>query len=84
MPCVEVRIGQDSAGRLDCLNRALRAEADKAAPSIAGDTVHGSSPSQLGQPTPAALKQRFGNAYGHSLVPQRPLRTFAPPLPPAH
>jgi hypothetical protein len=83
MPCVEVRIGQDSAGRLDCLNRAFRAEVDKVAPTVAADAVPGMPPSQLGQPTPAALKQRLGNAWGHSLVPQRPPRTFAPPLPPA-
>jgi hypothetical protein len=82
MPCVEVRIGQDRAGRLDCLNRTLRAEVDKAAPTITGDAVSGRSPDQIGQPTTAALKQRYGTAYGHSLVPQRPPRTFAPPLPP--
>jgi hypothetical protein len=82
MPCVEVRIGQDSAGRIDCLNRALRSEVEKAAPTFAGNPASRKSPDQLGQPTPAALKQRYGNAYGHSLVPQRPTQTFAPVLAP--
>jgi hypothetical protein len=82
MPCVEVRIGQDSAGRLDCLNRALRATVGQASPMTAGVDASSMPPTRLGQPTPAALKQRLGNAYGHSLVPQRPPRTFVPPLPP--
>ena len=84
MPCVEVRIGQDTAGRLDCLNRTLRAEVADATHSSVGDTVSGASASQLGQPTTAALKEQLGNAYGHSLVPQRPTRTFAPTLLPTH
>ena len=84
LPCVEVRIGQDSAGRLDCLNRELRAEVDKTAPTVAGDPASGEPPSRLGQPTPAELKQRLGSAYGHSLVPQRPAQTFAPTLVPTH
>ena len=83
-PCVDVRIGTDSSGRMDCLNRALRDEVGRVAPTNTGDAASGMAASALGQPTPAALKQRYGNAYGHSLVPQRPARTFAPPLPPVH
>jgi len=82
IPCVEVRIGQDSAGRLDCFNRALRAEVDKATPTVASDATSGTPPTRLGLATPAAAKERLGNAYGHSLVPQRPLRSFTPPLVP--
>jgi hypothetical protein len=82
MPCVEVRIGQDRAGSLDCLNRALRAEVDKVAPTVVSDTTSGAPPSRLGLATPAAAKERLGNAYGHSLVPQRPPRTFTSPLVP--
>jgi hypothetical protein len=84
MPCVEVRIGQDSAGRLDCLNRALRAEVDEVAPMSVGDVTFGKSQGQLGLVTPAAAKERLGDAYGHSSVPQRPVRTFAPLLAPTH
>lgn len=83
-PCVEVRIGQDRAGHLDCLNRALRAEVDKAAPVAPVDPAAGASADRIGQPTTAAVKQRLGNAYGHSVEPQRPPRVFAPPLPPVH
>jgi hypothetical protein len=81
-PCVEVRIGQDSAGRLDCLNRALRAEVDEVSPASIDSPAAGAPADHLGQPTPAAVKQRMGNAYGRSVVPQRPPRVFVPPLPP--
>ncbi|UKE54783.1 hypothetical protein [Xanthomonas graminis] len=35
-------------------------------------------PLQRGQPTPAALRQRYGDAYGRSLVPQRPQPHYLP------
>jgi hypothetical protein len=84
MPCVEVRIGQDIAGRLDCVNRALRAEVDKASPMISADPASGLSPTRLGQPTPAEVKQRLGNAYGHSVVAQRPAQVFPSLFVPSH
>lgn len=85
VPCVEVRIGADRAGRLDCLNQALRAAADAARPGSADVAVATNRPpTALGLPTPAEAKQRLGNAYGHSVVPQRPSLVYAPILPPAH
>lgn len=85
VPCVEARIGDDRAGHLDCLNRALRGEVGKVAPSLPEAPAAGLAPTRLGQPTPAALKQRFGDQYGRSLRPQRP-PPIAPPSPfaPAH
>ncbi|HEY2346398.1 MAG TPA: hypothetical protein VGH80_11005 [Xanthomonadaceae bacterium] len=83
-PCVQVRIGRDSAGRLDCLNQTLRAEVDQARPLAIDVATDAQSPSRLGLPTPAEVKQRLGNAYGHSLVPQRPAQTYAPTLAPSH
>jgi len=79
-PCVQVRIGEDVAGHLDCLNRTLRAAAAKARPgavqlATAATTL---DPLQRGQPTPAALRQRYGDAYGRSLVPQRPQPHYLP------
>lgn len=79
-PCVQVRIGNDEAGRWSCLNQALKAEVDKVAPVIAdeppGDRI---APIGLGLATPAATRQRLGDQYGRSVVPQRPARHFAPP-----
>lgn len=85
-PCVQVRIGEDVAGHLDCLNQALRAAAASARPgavplAAAATTL---DPLQRGQPTPAALRQRYGDAYGRSLVPQRPQPRYLPtPFAPA-
>lgn len=79
-PCVQVRIGNDEAGRWSCLNQALKAEVDKVAPVIA-DEAPGEriAPIGLGLATPAATRQRLGDQYGRSVVPQRPARQFAPP-----
>ncbi|WP_157004318.1 hypothetical protein [Xanthomonas pisi] len=75
-PCVEVQIGQTSTGRLSCLNQLLRETAARAAGAPqATVTPATGSPIELGQPTPAALRQRLGQAYGRSAQPQRP----APP-----
>ncbi|MCC8539488.1 hypothetical protein ACDH70_01215 [Xanthomonas axonopodis pv. poinsettiicola] len=83
-PCVEVRIGQSSSGRLSCLNQLLRESVERStgAPAAITTPANGSA-LQLGQPTPAALRQRYGQAFGHSLQPQRPpapryLTPFAP------
>lgn len=77
-PCVQVRIGEDVAGRLDCLNQALRqaAAGAHAAATPQRSPAAALDPLQLGQPNPAALRQRYGNAYGRSLSPQRPLRHY--------
>ncbi|WP_115527822.1 MULTISPECIES: hypothetical protein [Xanthomonas] len=75
-PCVEVQIGQTSTGRLSCLNQLLRETTARATGARqAAVTPATGSPIHLGQPTPAALRQRLGQAYGRSAQPQRP----APP-----
>ncbi|MDR6674370.1 hypothetical protein [Xanthomonas sp. 1678] len=85
-PCVQVRIGEDVAGQLDCLNQTLReaaANARLSAPPLAAAAT-ALDPLQRGQPTPAALRQRYGNAYGRSLTPQRPQPHYLPtPFAPA-
>ncbi|WP_022973039.1 hypothetical protein [Xanthomonas maliensis] len=71
--CVEVQIGQHRSGQLSCLNQQLRDSVARAraVPSATAPPVAG-TPIALGQPTPAALRQRYGQAYGQSLQPQRP------------
>lgn len=85
-PCVQVRIGEDVAGHLHCLNQTLRAAAANARPSASPLAAAATAldPLQRGQPTPAALRQRYGNAYGRSLTPQRPQPHYLPtPFAPA-
>jgi len=87
-PCVQVRIGSDEAGRWDCVNDAIKSEVDKVAPVNAADPP-GERLAPIGQglAVPAATRQRLGNQYGKSIVPQRPERSFpATPLsrPPGH
>ncbi|WIH05341.1 hypothetical protein KHF85_02130 [Xanthomonas translucens pv. graminis] len=85
-PCVQVRIGEDVAGHLDCLNQTLRAAAASARPGASPLAAAATTldPLQRGQPTPAALRQRYGDAYGRSLVPQRPQPRYLPtPFAPA-
>lgn len=85
-PCVQVRIGEDVAGHLNCLNQALREAAANARPSASPLAAAATAldPLQRGQPTPAALRQRYGNAYGRSLTPQRPQPQYLPtPFAPA-
>jgi hypothetical protein len=79
-PCVQVRIGNDEAGRWSCLNQAMQAEVAKAAP--VANTAHPGdalAPIGKGLATPAATRQRLGNQYGKSIVPQRPPQHFPSP-----
>ncbi|MGO1072793.1 hypothetical protein [Lysobacter sp. CA199] len=81
-PCVQVRIGQDQAGRWDCINDAFKAEVDKTA-QVTADEPPGERvvPIEQGLAVPAATRQRLGNQYGKSVTPQRPERSFpTPPL----
>lgn len=87
-PCVQVRIGQDEAGRWDCVNDAFKAEVERIAPVTAGESP-GERQAPIGQglAVPAATRQRLGDQYGKSVTPQRPVRSFpATPLsrPPVH
>jgi len=85
-PCVQVRIGEDVAGRLHCLNQVLRDAAARARPDAPplATAATALDPLQRGQPTPAALRQRYGSAYGRALTPQRPQPHYLPtPFAPA-
>ncbi|MGH8083100.1 MAG: hypothetical protein ACREP7_21155 [Lysobacter sp.] len=81
-PCVQVRIGNDEAGRWSCLNEAMKAEVKKTAP-IANTQSPGEALAPIGQglATPAATRQRMGDQYGKSVVPQRPVQQFPSSFP---
>ncbi|WP_369942374.1 hypothetical protein [Xanthomonas medicagonis] len=85
-PCVQVRIGEDVAGQLHCLNQVLRDAAARARPDAPplATAATALDPLHRGQPTPAALRQRYGSAYGRALTPQRPQPHYLPtPFAPA-
>ena len=84
--CVDVQIGADRSAYLNCLNDAMqrRVEHERAMPQIAPPVDARSSSNQVGTFNDAAARQRMGNAYGVSSVPQRPARAFVNPIvPPA-
>lgn len=75
-PCVQVRIGTDQAGTLDCLNAQFRQMADHqnamSNALAAAPYAVSSPPTQLGLFNEGAVKEQFGDAFGHSAQPQRP------------
>jgi hypothetical protein len=86
--CVDVQIGNDRSAYLNCLNdamtRSVEHEHGTPQPTVPVD-VHSPS-NQVGTFNEAAARQRMGNAFGVSPVPQRPNRVFVNPLvpPPSH
>src|SRR5262245_33438746 len=83
--CIDVQIGNDRTAYLECLNgvferRVLR---EHQAPQIEAPVdATKSSPTQLGIFNETAARQRMGNAFGVSSVPQRPKPVFSNPIPP--
>ena len=85
-PCVDVQIGNDRSAYLNCLNdvMARSVEHEHATPQPTAPVDVHSSSTQVGTFNEAAARQRMGNAFGVSPVPQRPTRIFVSPLvPPA-
>lgn len=86
--CVDVQIGNDRSAYLNCLNDVLQrqVEHERSAPAIAAPIDAKSSSTQTGTFNEAAARQRMGNAFGVSSVPQRPTPVFVSPLarPDAH
>jgi hypothetical protein len=82
--CVDVRVGGDWAGHLACLNAALRSEVAAArrtqGEAAAASLGAGSDPTRLGLFNEAATAERLGDAFGHSVIPQRPDDQYASPL----
>jgi hypothetical protein len=72
--CVDVTIGQ--AQSYDCINQQLgnlAAQQHRAATSASDAPYSATSPSNVtGQFNEAATRNRLGNAFGHSVTPERP------------
>lgn len=84
VPCVEVDIGGERTGSLECLNGRLRAAARLPVPVPAGPPVDPNAPApRLGLTNDAAFRQRMGAAYGASIRPARPTPDYRPILPTA-
>ena len=84
--CVDVQIGNDRSAYLNCLNEVMArsVEHERATPQPAAPLDVHSPSNQVGTFNDAAARQRMGNAFGVSPVPQRPNRVFVSPLvPPA-
>ncbi len=82
--CVAVRIGNDRAAYLNCLNDELkrRAEREQRAPQVTAPLGTGSPSNQTGVYNDAAAREHMGNAFGVSSRPQRPAPVFVNPLAP--
>lgn len=85
--CVDVRVGTESTGYLDCLNAELRGvvEQQKGRQMVQDLAVQQSlsgTPNQVGLFNEAAVSERLGNSFGHSVIPQRPPPPAYPPLVP--
>ena len=83
--CVDVTIGASHAGNLDCLNQRLRQKVavEKQQAEQIGElqgTATKAPPTELNLFNQTATQERLGDAFGHSVVPQRPVRTFPNPL----
>jgi hypothetical protein len=64
-PCVEVQIGRDRAGLLECLNEQFRRSAEgQRAVQPAAPYGTSSPPSQIGLFNETAERERLGNAFG--------------------
>lgn len=86
--CVDVQIGNDRTAYFNCLNGVLQrqVEHERNAPAITAPIDAKSSSTQVGTFNEAAARQKMGNAFGVSAVPQRPQQTFVSPIvpPPSH
>jgi hypothetical protein len=82
--CVDVQIGSDRTAYFNCLNDALQrqVEHERNAPVVTAPIDAKSSSTQVGTFNEAAARQRMGNAFGVSSVPQRPSQTFVSPIVP--
>src|SRR5262249_28232874 len=81
--CVDVRIGDDRAPSLTCLNQALQRTAARqhGTPQIEAPLSAASPPQRVGGFNLVATQQQMGNALGISAMPQRPREVFVSPLP---
>jgi hypothetical protein len=79
--CVEVEIGNEKAPSLGCLNRKLKQQVDRVAPSPNAPPIDARSQDiHVGVANTAAVQQQYGQNFGRSAIPYRPQQTFTNPL----
>jgi hypothetical protein len=85
--CVDVRLGTEATGYLDCLNAELRdiVEQQQGRQQVTQMAAQGSlpiAPTQAGLFNQTATAERLGSNFGKSVLPQRPPQPVYPVLPP--
>jgi hypothetical protein len=81
--CVEVEIGGEKAPSLGCLNRRLKQQVDRIAPSVNAPPFDARSQDiHLGIANTVAVQQQYGPNYGRSAIPFRPPQNFVAPSAP--
>jgi hypothetical protein len=84
--CVDIQIDGQWIRDYECLGRALAPVVSpshsRALPHLHSDGIARRPPTELGIVTPEATRQRMGNTFGKSTLPQRP-QQVPPTLPPA-
>jgi len=82
--CVDVEIGGDRSAYFKCLNEQMQrgAEREHQVPQPTAPIDTHSPSNQLGTANDAAAREKMGNSFGKSAVPQRPASTFVNPLVP--
>ncbi len=79
--CVEVEIGNEKAPSLGCLNRRLKQQVDRVAPSLNAPPIDARSQDiRVGVANTVAVQQQYGPNFGRSAIPFRPQQTFTNPL----
>jgi hypothetical protein len=79
--CVEVEIGNEKAPSLGCLNRRLKQQVDRVAPSSSVLPIDARSQDiRVGVANTVAVQQQYGPNFGRSAIPFRPQQTFTNPL----
>src|SRR5215467_5979576 len=81
-PCVDVQIGNDRTPYFNCLNDVLQRQVEREhnAPQITAPLDAKSPSNEVGIFNETAARQRMGNAFGVSPVPQRPPQVFVSPI----
>jgi hypothetical protein len=79
--CVDVEIGGERAPSLGCLNRKLKQQVDRVAPSVNVPPIDAKSQDiRVGSANTVAVQQQYGPNFGRSAIPFRPQPTFANPV----
>jgi hypothetical protein len=86
-PCINVQVGDARAPDLACLNAELALSVEdqlrrNAALQVMVEGVAPSSPTSQGLYNQAATRERLGDSFGHSVIPQRPSPVYINPFDP--